>query len=195
MAFIKCSTWLLASWNFFCSSSAVEQNPLSFGSLSGVIHGFSVRRSCQGGRRERGLWPFSLEKLVNLRVSFVLNPKPVLLDNSIPASAVPCLSYLLALKWTLPVSHLALVTVFTWVFLNRVPPSLRGTLSACWQTYISCVLWKFVIKTRGCFSCPFFREAVFSVCRGFVSLGTYALHANGAKESPCKPRTCSFTSE
>lgn len=35
---------------------------------------------------------------------------------------------------------------------------------------------------------------MFSVCRGFVFLGTSAVHANGAKESTHKPRTHSSTS-
>lgn len=123
---------------------------------------------------ERTLAFFTGKLYVNIRVLFVFNPKPVLLDNFIPVSAVkfPLVS---SLNFGTYVNSscesfglsLAIFTCFSKLF----PTPLSWTLSTWWQRFISYIHLEPVIKTREYFSCLFFRKAVFSVRRGFVASG------------------------
>lgn len=104
-------------------NDSVEQNS-PHRSLSGITRGYSEQILPR--RKRRRLAFFTGNLFVNIRVLFVLNPKPVLLDNFILVSAIefPLLSFLnfgTYINITCESSGSSLA-IFACVFLNCAPP-------------------------------------------------------------------------
>lgn len=137
---------------------------------------------------ERTLVIFTGELVINnIGVCCFFNPKPVLLDNFILASAIQCpllpfLNFGTYINITCEPFGSSLA-IFTSVFFLIVSYPLSWTLSIWWQRYISYIHWNLWLKQGSIFL--FLREAVFSVCRALISLWISAVHTAGSKDSTC----------